>query len=153
MQWYLHLNILRATYAGSYSRQDIVEKMKAEPSLSDQRAWTWLRGTCVSWGSTTEFVRSGPAGLSTQPVRKTDAVVDEVKPAQPVLSSDWQLAVFCSRKLALENDTLSHVSSGRTIGTATNDGVVEWRPGPRWNNTSAVHQDSPNSRWNPHRLG
>ncbi|GAA6091902.1 uncharacterized [Tachysurus ichikawai] len=38
--------------------------------------------------STIEFVHFGPAGLSTQPVKKMDAVVDEVKPAQPVPSSD-----------------------------------------------------------------
>lgn len=75
--------------------------------------------------STIEFVHFGPAGLSTQPVKKMDAVVDEVKPAQPVPSSDWQLAALCGKKLALDDDTLSHINSGNTIGTATNDGVAE----------------------------
>lgn len=61
-------------------------RMKAEFFLSDQR----VLAERDMWNqrSTIEFVHSGPAGLSTQPVRKMDAVVDEVKPAQPVQSSD-----------------------------------------------------------------
>lgn len=61
--------------------------MKAEISLSDQRAWTWLRGTCGS-GEARLSLYTLAQQDSTQPVRKMDAVVDEVKPAQPVLSFD-----------------------------------------------------------------